>query len=195
MKGRVADFTDILPFTVFFPSKETQILKNKRFMLRIASILFIFLGYFQWTYSQQLIPDEIQDHRIIQKNKLPPRTSIWPAPNIEKAIQSNYDQSEWVKSLNGKWFFHWSPDPQSRPIEFHDPNYPRNDWDTIQVPSTIERQGFGIPLYTNSTYPFKVRPPFVMDEPDPKYTTYKQRNPVGSYCRYFTLPKEWAGET
>lgn len=30
-----------------------------------------------------------------------------------------------------------------------------------------------------------------MDEPDPRYTTYKQRNPVGSYIRTFTVPAGW----
>lgn len=74
---------------------------------------------------------------------------------------------------------------------FFEPRFSREDWATIEVPSTIERQGFGIPLYSNSTYPFKVNPPFVMDEPDQRYTTYNQRNPVGSYTRSFTVPTAW----
>lgn len=64
----------------------------------------------------------------------------------------------------------------------------------IEVPSIIERQGYGTPLYVNSTYPFKVNPPFIMDEPNHKYTTFKQRNPVGSFCRTFLLPEEWGND-
>jgi beta-galactosidase len=30
-----------------------------------------------------------------------------------------------------------------------------------------------------------------MDEPDPRFTTYLQRNPVGSYCRTFSIPENW----
>ena len=155
------------------------------------SLVFILLGYFG-AYSQ--IPPEIQDENIFGINKLPARTMIWPSASLDEAQRSNYDHSSWVKSLNGKWQFHWSPDPQSRPVDFYKTDYPRTDWATIEVPSTIERQGFGVPLYTNSVYPFKVNPPFVMDEPDPNYTTFKQRNPVGSYCRTFTVPHDWNGK-
>lgn len=137
------------------------------------------------------VPQEIQDVQIIGINKLPARTAIWPAPTVQDAEKTDYEYSVWVKSLNGRWDFHWSPDPQSRPIEFYKPDANRKGWDKIDVPSIIERQGFGVPLYVNSIYPFKVNPPFVMDEPNRHYTTFKQRNPVGSFCRTFTIPEEW----
>ena len=150
----------------------------------------IFAGFL--TFSQ--VPPEIENSRIFGINKLPARTVFWPAPDLGEANATNYEHSVWVKSLNGKWQFYWSPDPQSRPVDFYKPDFPRNGWSTIMVPSTIERQGFGTPLYTNSKYPFKVNPPFVMDEPDPEYTTFRHRNPVGSYCRTFTVPDEWEGK-
>ncbi len=137
------------------------------------------------------VPSEIQDPKVIHINKLPARTSVWPAPSLEAAATTDYDHSPWVKSLNGKWMFYWSPDPQSRPADFYLPGYSRSDRTTIDVPSTMERQGFGTPVYTNSIYPFKVNPPFVMEEPPANYTAYKERNPVGSYCRYFTVPEDW----
>lgn len=139
-------------------------------------------------------PPEIQDANIIGINKLPPRTAIWPAPSAQEAQNTNYEHSVWVKSLNGKWDFFWSPDPQSRPVNFYKPEFNRNDWKKIEVPSIIERQGYGTPLYVNSTYPFKVNPPFIMDEPNHKYKTFKQRNPVGSFCRTFLLPEEWGND-
>jgi len=135
-----------------------------------------------------------ENEQVFGINKLPARTTIWPSPTLTDARHSGYDNSLWVKSLNGTWSFHWSPDPQSRPIEFYKPGFSRKGWATIRVPSTIERQGFGIPLYTNSTYPFKANPPFVMGEPDPKYTTFSQRNPVGSFCRNFNVPENWKGK-
>lgn len=141
--------------------------------------------------AQETIPDEIENHRIIGINKLPARTAIWPAPDVKVAEDSRYDRSPWVMSLNGKWQFHWSPDPQSRPAGFYKPDYSRENWDSVTVPSTIERQGYGVPLYTNSTYPFKPNPPHVMDTPPSNYTNFSQRNPVGSYCRSFVLPETW----
>ncbi|MCG8306252.1 MAG: DUF4981 domain-containing protein [Cytophagales bacterium] len=154
---------------------------------------FALLGLFVWAqplFSQ--IPSEIQNPEIFGINKLPPRTSVWPAPSVESAQASNYDHSEWVKSLNGKWEFHWSPDPESRPVEFYKPGFDRSGWEQIPVPSTMERQGYGVPLYVNIKYPFKTNPPFVMDEPEKSFTAFGQRNPVGSYTRSFEVPTEWS---
>lgn len=151
--------------------------------------LVIVLLKYSGAYSQ--VPAEIQNENIFGINKLPPRTIIWPSPSLAEAQKSDYDHAAWVKSLNGKWRFHWSPDPQSRPVDFYKPDFSTKDWAIIEVPSTIERQGYGVPLYLNRGYPFKVNPPFVMDEPDPQYTAYNQRNPVGSYCRTFKVPGDW----
>ncbi|MEE4286319.1 MAG: glycoside hydrolase family 2 TIM barrel-domain containing protein, partial [Mariniphaga sp.] len=161
--------------------------------MKALKILLI-LAIFNHFGAHAQVPPEIQNENIFGLNKLPARTAFWPAPDLQEAEKTDYDHAAWVKSLNGEWQFHWSPDPKSRPVEFYKPNFSRKDWATIDVPSTIERQGFGVPLYTNSVYPFKVNPPFVMDEPDSKYTTFKHRNPVGSYCRTFTIPEEWDGK-
>jgi len=137
------------------------------------------------------VPAEIEDPEIIGINKLPARTAIWPAANLTDAQQSSYDHSKWVKSLNGKWIFKWSPDPGTRPADFFKMDFDHTHWDKIDVPSTMERQGFGTPLYMNYGYPFKVDPPYVMGEPDENYTSYKERNPVGSYVKEFSVPVEW----
>lgn len=139
------------------------------------------------------IPSEIEDASVIAINKLPPRTAIWPSPSVASAVNSSYDRSEWVRSLDGIWRIYWSPSPESRPEDFYKPCFDRSSWSTIKVPSTLERQGYGTPVYTNSIYPFKVAPPFVMNRPPEDYTTYKERNPVGSYCRFFEVPDSWNG--
>jgi beta-galactosidase len=159
-------------------------------MRYIHLILLLFVRFA--VFSQ--VPPEIQNPSVFRINKLPARTMIWPSPSRQEAQKSDYEHSVWVKSLNGEWTFHWSPDPQTRPVEFYKPDFDRKGWSVIQVPSTIERSGFGIPLYTNIVYPFKSNPPFVMDEPDPKFTTFAQRNPVGSFCREFIVPEDWKGK-
>lgn len=137
------------------------------------------------------VPVEIEDPNIIGIRKLPPRTAVWPEPSVAKAKYADYEHSSWVKSLNGKWKFHWSSEPAARPVNFYQPDFSSADWNTIDVPSTIERQGYGVALYTNSDYPFKVDPPRVMGNPGPRFTNYSQRNPVGSYLRTFAVPEEW----
>jgi beta-galactosidase len=96
-----------------------------------------------------------------------------------------------IKSLNGIWKFKWSPDPQSRPVDFYTKDYLSEMWDDIFVPVNWELQGFGTPIYTNVPYPFKRDIPKVTTEPDKTFTTYKERNPVGSYLTSFTIPDSW----
>jgi beta-galactosidase len=96
-----------------------------------------------------------------------------------------------VQSLNGIWKFKWSPDPKSRPADFYSENYSTENWDNILVPGNWELQGFGTPIYINITYPFKRDPPRVMSEPEKWFTSYNERNPVGSYSTTFTIPENW----
>ena len=58
-----------------------------------------------------------------------------------------------------------------RPAAFHQPSFDAAAWPAITVPGCMEVQGYGTPLYKNIGYYFKVDPPFVMGEPDPRYTT------------------------
>ncbi len=97
-----------------------------------------------------------------------------------------------IQSLNGIWKFHWSPDPQTRPLEFYTEGYSTEKWDNILVPGNWELQGFGTPIYTNIAYPFKKDIPRVTGEPDKSFTTYKERNPVGSYLTSFEVPDNWS---
>ena len=140
------------------------------------------------------VPVEIEDASITQQNKLPPRTNAWPQPDEARALASRYAEGPWVKSLNGTWKFHWSARPEVRPANFFTKGFDDSSWGTIPVPSTWEREGHGTPIYVNYTYPFKVDPPRVMGEPDKKYTSYIERNPVGSYRRDFEVPADWKGK-
>ncbi|MDP4210551.1 MAG: glycoside hydrolase family 2 TIM barrel-domain containing protein [Bacteroidota bacterium] len=96
-----------------------------------------------------------------------------------------------VESLNGIWKFKWSPNPQSRPLDFYTQGYSTEKWDNILVPGNWELQGFGTPIYTNIAYPFKRDIPRVSGEPDKSFTTYKERNPVGSYLTTFIISENW----
>lgn len=99
-----------------------------------------------------------------------------------------------IQSLNGIWKFRWSPDPQSRPADFYKENYSTENWDNILVPGNWELQGFGTPIYTNITYPFKRDPPKLTSTPPKNYISYQQRNPVGSYYTTFTIPDNWSNK-
>jgi beta-galactosidase len=134
-----------------------------------------------------------QNPLVFGVNKLPPRNSAWPNPDALSGWKSDYDHSPWLLSLDGDWSFKWSPDPDSRPRDFYKPNFSVADWKQIAVPSCWELKGYGVPIYTNSTYPFQPNVPRVLDAPPPKYTAYLQRDPIGSYRRTFMVPANWKG--
>jgi beta-galactosidase len=140
------------------------------------------------------VPPEIENERITGIHKLPPRGNHWGHPDEKSAEVSSYGQGPWVRSLNGDWKFHWCKEPKDRPAGFFQADFDSSQWGTIPVPSTWQREGHGTPLYVNIIYPFKVDPPRVMSEPDETFTSFKERNPVGSYLRKFEVPAEWQGK-
>ena len=120
---------------------------------------------------------------IFQINREPARAAFLPYADESSAIADDYTRSPWFLTLDGKWKFNWSPTPDERPRDFFENAYDATNWKEISVPSNWELQGYGIPIYTNITYPFVKNPPFI-DHSD---------NPVGSYLRTFELPNNWNG--
>jgi beta-galactosidase len=174
---------------------------NKLLVFAFSVFMLIQLGsplFAQTNYDNA----DWQNQAVFGINKLPPRNTAWPCPDTASAWKSNYDYSPWVQSLNGSWSFSWAPDPDSRPKNFFSPDFDASKWKNITVPSCWELEGlkidpigqnnYGVPIYTNSNYPFSTKHiPHILDEPSKSYTSYLQRDPVGSYRRYFTLPANW----
>lgn len=118
---------------------------------------------------------------VFQINREPARASFLLYGDEASAISDKYENSPWYFSLNGKWKFSWSPTPDERPKDFYRLDYSTINWKEIEVPSNWELQGYGIPIYTNITYPFERNPPFINHSD----------NPVGSYKKDFILPENW----
>ncbi len=138
-------------------------------------------------------PGEIEDLTILAINKRRPACSGLPFARREDALRGTPQDSAFFQSLDGEWKFHWSPDPSGRPADFQQSDFEDAAWDDLPVPSNWQMRGYGVPIYTNITYPFHVDPPRVMGEPDPRYTTHKLRNNVGCYRRCLRAPEAWRG--
>ncbi|PJJ08136.1 beta-galactosidase [Flavobacterium sp. 1] len=145
--------------------------------------LFLGIIFFSinFLYAQSLPDWENPDINGINKEK----------PHAYGFLSEEKVNNSMVQSLNGIWKFKWSPDPQSRPVDFYTENYSTKNWDNILVPGNWELQGFGTPIYTNFVYPFKPDFPKVTNEPEKHFTSFLQRNPVGSYSTTFTIPESW----
>ncbi len=138
---------------------------------------------------------EWENHQVLRINKEAPRATGIPHPERKAALSLDRLSSAWCRLLNGQWKFHWCGNPAHRPEAFHQPDYDVSQWREITVPSCWQLEGYGTPMYTNITYPFKVDPPRVMGEPPVSFTNHPEsmRNQVGSYRRTFTVPDDWKG--
>jgi len=124
---------------------------------------------------------EWRDPEVIAVNREPARAFFVPFESADLARAGDTTQSAYYQSLDGKWRFSWAPRPADRVIGFYDPDFDVSEWDTIDVPSNWERQGYGKPRYVNVDYVFPADEPIVPIED----------NPVGSYWREFEVPKSW----
>jgi beta-galactosidase len=146
-----------------------------------------------WLLFFPLVNNYAQDKITINDWENPEVIGI----NKEKTHATFYLPSEkksnpQIVSLNGMWKFKWSPDPASRPVDFYKTGYSVADWKNILVPGNWEMQGFGTPIYININYPFQKDAPKVTSEPPKNFTSYSQRDPVGSYCTTFQVPEYWS---
>lgn len=150
---------------------------------------------------------EWQSPEQLSYNKLQPRANFASFATVEEARKFLPENSSYRMSLDGEWKFHFSKNPDERPVDFYKTSYSTQNWDNIKVPGSWNLQGlqkdgslkYGVPIYVNQWVIFKYNIAVddwrlgVMREPPKNYTTYKYRNEVGSYKRTFTIPNHWDG--
>ncbi|WP_243348385.1 glycoside hydrolase family 2 TIM barrel-domain containing protein [Parabacteroides sp. FAFU027] len=168
----------------------------------IFVLLFLcFSGVFTTAFGQDPLqlrsgidyPAEIENPECLGINKEPYHATLMPYGNLQEALAGKRLASSQCRSLNGNWKFNWVPSPEKRPVDFYKPGYDVSAWKEIPVPSNWEVQGYGTPFYRNFGYTIKKDYPRIMSEPEKWYTSYKERNPVGSYRRDFEVPTQWDG--
>lgn len=126
-------------------------------------------------------------------NKESPVADFHSFADTPSALRLLPEHSAYWRSLDGDWKFHWTKRPEGRPRDFHRPEFDVSGWADIRVPGNWQCQGYDVPVYSNQAYLFLRDHPRVMGEPPRHFTTYENRNPVGSYRRDFEVPADWAG--
>ncbi len=131
--------------------------------------------------SAQTEPPPWQDITRQESGQEKPAATLQHFPS-EAEARASRGLSPWSQSLNGLWKFQMVSKPEDRPDDFWRRGFKDGAWKTIRVPSNVEVEGHGIPIYTNIAYPWpNPRPPVIP-------STY---NPVSSYRRTFTVPSAW----
>lgn len=144
-------------------------------------LLILYCTIFYQATAQNNNVNDWENPEVFQINREVARTAFIPYSNIENAINDTYTTSPWYLTLNGAWKFNWVPKPADRPLEFYKTTFDDSSWKTFNVPGNWELNGYGIPIYTNMSYPFPKNMPYIAHSD----------NPVGSYRRYFELPENW----
>ena len=148
--------------------------------MKRVNIFLSVLGVCTMLHAQ--VP-EWENPEIFAINREATRATALPYSNEQQAIADIFSASPWYRCLDGVWKFNWHKKPADKPEGFYREGYDVSGWDNIQVPGNWELQGFGIPIYTNVTYPHPKNPPYISHDD----------NPAGCYVRDFDIPGSWDG--
>jgi beta-galactosidase len=139
---------------------------------------------------------EITNPKLLHINREEPRSTFYSFTDIKEALAAGYSsKGSDVVLLNGIWKFHYTDQFNERPKEgFQNPDFDDSGWSDIRVPGNWEVQGFGVPIYVNTTYEFTSpgHPPY-WDKPNPPLVP-EEFNPTGTYRKVFTLTDNWQGK-
>lgn len=162
-----------------------------------------------YVYASKEAPDgsEWQNCERLALNKEQPHAWFFHFADAESASRVLPEASAYYQSLNGLWKFHWAGNPEERPADFYKDAFDASSWDDLSVPVSWQAAGigkngeqrYGTPIYVNQRVIFQHSVAMndwkggVMRTPPTNWTTYKNRNEVGSYRRTFSLPGNWDG--
>ena len=129
-----------------------------------------------------------QNEKINEDNREPMHAAYYVFENEKSAANNDWKSSKNYLDINGAWKFKYVDNPSDLPKEFEKSNFNDQSWDNFKIPASWDVNGYGFPVYTNTTYDFakyiKVNPPFVP-------INY---NPTGVYRREITIDKSWEGK-
>ncbi|WP_444684964.1 glycoside hydrolase family 2 TIM barrel-domain containing protein [Alkalicoccus luteus] len=132
---------------------------------------------FAYTPPANGYPEWNNNPETFQLNREMAHATMMPYPERDLAVEGDREASPFRTSLDGEWRFRFAERPEERDVDFYKTDRDMSSWDTIQVPSHWQLQGWDYPHYTNTRYPWEeredIKPPFAP-------TVY---NPVGQYVR------------
>ena len=122
----------------------------------------------------------IKNPEIFEQNRLAAHSDhVCYKNELEKII----GKSSLRYDMNGLWKFAYAKNQSLAPCGFEAADYDCKGWDEIRVPAHIQMEGYDVPIYTNTTYPWEADE-FIKPGEVPEIF-----NPVASYVKYFTIPE------
>ena len=125
-------------------------------------------------------PNIIKNPEIFEQNRLAAHSDHVCYKNELEKIKG---KSSLRYDMNGLWKFAYAKNQSLAPCGFEVADYDCKSWDEIRVPAHIQMEGYDVPIYTNTTYPWEA------DESIKPGEVPELFNPVASYVKYFTIPE------
>lgn len=125
-------------------------------------------------------PNIIKNPEIFEQNRLAAHSDHVCYKNELEKIKG---KSSLRYDMNGLWKFAYAKNQSLAPCGFEAADYDCKGWDEIRVPAHIQMEGYDVPIYTNTTYPWEADE-FIKPGEVPEIF-----NPVASYVKYFTIPE------
>ena len=128
---------------------------------------------------------KLKDPGYFRENRLDPHTDhAWYINDAEKEA----GESSLRMSLNGQWKFFHAMNPGQVIPGFEQPEYDCGGWTDIRVPAHIQMEGYGVPQYCNTMYPWTGHETLLPGEIPERF------NPVACYVKHFFLPDSMKGK-
>lgn len=124
--------------------------------------------------------DIVKNPEIFEQNRLAAHSDHVCYKNKLEKIKG---KSSLRYDMNGLWKFAYAKNQSLAPCGFEAADYDCKSWDEIRVPAHIQMEGYDVPIYTNTTYPWEADE-FIKPGEVPEIF-----NPVASYVKYFTIPE------
>lgn len=124
--------------------------------------------------------DIVKNPEIFEQNRLAAHSDHVCYKNELEKIKG---KSSLRYDMNGLWKFAYAKNQSLAPCGFEAADYDCKSWDEIRVPAHIQMEGYDVPIYTNTTYPWEADE-FIKPGEVPEIF-----NPVASYVKYFTIPE------
>lgn len=129
--------------------------------------------------------NKVKDPQFFKENVLPARAALTLYANGQEAA---CEKSSLTQFLDGVWKFSYAVNMDSAVKGFEKEEYDCRPWADIRVPAHIQMEGYDIPQYANTQYPWDGREEILPGEIPERF------NPVASYVKYFEVPERMRGQ-
>lgn len=128
----------------------------------------------------------LNDPRVFEENRLSAHSDHKAYGSYAEFVAAG--ETSLRKKLNGIWKFHYAANPDLCIRDFYRRDYDATGWEQIRVPAHIQMEGYGIPQYVNTQFPWDGSERIAPGEIPTEF------NPTAEYLLDFTVPEAWSGQ-